>query len=168
LDWEWLASETVRRGYGDWVHLALKIVSDTLKTPIPDSFFIRVPSPPQFERLHHLACEQIWAERKYRVDFLVSVLAQPGPKTAASLLFRRFRPDWRGVDSPTVPPVETLNRGGLLLSFRRAVTDLRVKTPRYWRAWCNGILGLSSLQRARRLEKGRMEIQQILVNRLRV
>jgi Uncharacterised nucleotidyltransferase len=171
LDWEWFACETLRRGYGDWVHLALKIVRDTFKTPIPVSFFDRVPPPPEFERLQHLACEQIWAERRadYKVPALLFLaLSQPSAKRAILLLLRRVWPSRRGVGVPTVPPVETLRGGGLALSLRRAVTDVRVKMPKYFRAWRNGSLSWSSLQRTTRLAKGCTEIEQILINRVRV
>lgn len=166
LDWEWFASETVRRGYGDWVHLALKIVRDTFKTPIPISFFDRVPPPSEFERLQHLACEQIWSDRRANhrsPGLLVFALSQPSAKKAVLLLLRRVRPNW--VNVSTVPAVETLQGGGLVLSLRRVVTDVRVKMPQYLRAWRDGSLGWSSLQRETRLEKGRAEILHILINR---
>jgi hypothetical protein len=171
LDWEWLASETVKRGYGDWVHLTLKIVRDTFKTPIPATFFDKVPPPPEFERLQELACEQIWADRRteHRVPgMLVSALSEPNAGRTILLILRRMWPNRLGVNATTIPPVEALRGGGLRLSLRRAVTDLSVKMPMYFRAWRNGSLGWSSLQRAIRLEKGSTEIGRILINRARV
>jgi hypothetical protein len=171
LDWEWLASETVKRGYGDWVHLTLKIVRDTFKTPIPATFFDKVPPPPEFERLQHLACEQIWADRRtgHRVPgMLVSALSEPNAGRTILLVLRRMWPNRRGVNATTIPSIEALRGGGLRLSLRRAVTDLSVKMPMYFRAWRNGSLGWSSLQRAIRLEKGSTEIGRILINRARV
>ena len=35
LDWDRIASECIRRGYGDWAHLTLKIVCDTFGTQVP-------------------------------------------------------------------------------------------------------------------------------------
>jgi len=165
LDWEWFASETVNRGYGDWVHLTFRIVRDLFKTSIPASFFDRVAPPPEFERLQHLAYEQIWAER--RVDrrvpgFLGIALSQPSAKRAFLLILKRVWPNRRGVNFEAVPPVETLQDGGLALGLRRSVTDLREKLPRYFRAWRGGILSWSSVQRAIRLTRGSAEIEQIL------
>jgi hypothetical protein len=167
LNWEHLASETKRRGYGNWVHLVLKIVSDLFATPIAERFFDIVPPPPQFERLRHLANEQIWAERRIQHQappFLVLVLAEPSPKKAASLMFRRVWPDWGRMTNPTVPALKTLRRGGLAIRLRRAVAELRVKVPQYCRAFRNGSLSWINLQRARKLEQGRVEILQTLVN----
>ncbi|MGB7848165.1 MAG: nucleotidyltransferase family protein [Candidatus Acidiferrum sp.] len=171
LDWDWIASETIRRGYGDWVHLTLKIVCDSFHTPIPLSFFDRVPPPPEFERLQHLAYEQIWAERRvgHRVPTLLALaLSQPSARRAVLLILRRVLPNRQGSNLATVPSLETLRGGGLILSLRRAVNDIRVKLPMYFRAWRNGSLSWRNLQRATRLAKGSLEIEQILINRVRV
>jgi len=167
LDWAWLASEAVRRGYGGWVYLALKIICDTLKTPIPQSFFDRVPQPRQLERLQYLAYEQIWAERQADT-FLASVLAQPEPKEAVFQLLRRAWLDSGRLSNPTIPPLETLRHGGLILGLRRAVADVRVKVPKYVRSLRNGSLSLPNVEQAKWLEKGRIEILQILIDRLHV
>ena len=171
LDWEWIASETVRREYGDWVHLTLKIVRDTFNTPIPISFFDRVPPPPEFERLQHLAYEQIWAER--RLDHMVPgllafALSQPSAKRAVLLILRRVWPNRQRSNLSTVPSVETLRGGGLVLSLRRSVADMRLKPPMYFRAWRNGSLSWPNLQRAAYLAKGSTELEQILIHHVRV
>ena len=167
LDWEWLASEAARRGYAGWVHLTLKMSSDLLKTPIPHSFFRRLPPLPQFERLQQLGYELIWAERKanYQIEFLVRVLAETNAKKAITLLSRRFLPYARRLDSVTIPRVETLHNSGLGLGLQRAAMDLRIKVPKYFRAWRSGSFRWSSLKEATRLMKGRAELQQILANR---
>ena len=167
LDWEWLASEAARRGYAGWVHLTLKMSSDLLKTPIPHSFFRRLPPLPQFERLQQLGYELIWAERKanYQIEFLVRVLAETNAKKAITLLSRRFLPYASRLDSVTIPRVETLRSSGLSLGLQRAAMDLRIKVPKYFRAWRSGSFRWSSLKEATRLMKGRAELQQILANR---
>jgi len=38
-----------------------------------------------------------------------------------------------------------------------------VKAPQYVRAWRNGSLGWSNLRKAARLEKGRVEIKEIMI-----
>jgi hypothetical protein len=171
LDWDWLASETTKRGYGDWVHLTLKIVRDTFNSPIPPSFFDRVPSPQKIERLQELAYEQIWAER--RVDrrvpsFIAFALSQPSAKSAVLNILRRVLPNYRGVKVSTVPPVENLRRSGLLPGLRRSVADMRVKLPMYFRVWRNGSLSWSNLRQATRLAKGSTEMEEILVKRVQV
>jgi hypothetical protein len=165
MDWEWFAFETVNRGYGDWVYLTLKIVRDLFQTSIPTSFFDRITPPPEFERLQHLAHEQIWAER--RVDrrvpgFLAFALSQPSAKAAFLLILRRAWPSGRGVHFEAVPPVKPLKDGGLVVGFRRSVTDWSAKLPKYFRAWREGILSWSNIQRAMRLSRGSAEIAQIL------
>jgi hypothetical protein len=167
-DWERLAFQVVRRGCGDWVYLALKLVSDTFQSPIPDRFFEIVPRPPQLVRLQHLAYQQIWAERRahYQIpSFLASLLAQADPTKAARILLARFRPNWERLSTQTIPPLETLQRGGLILSLRRAVVDARTVIPRCYRMCRNGKLSWSNLLRARRLAAGKTEILRTLVNR---
>jgi Uncharacterised nucleotidyltransferase len=171
LDWEWLASETLSRGYGDWVHITLRIVRDSFHSTIPASFFDRVHPPPEFERLQHLAYEQIWAERRLdqRVPTRLAVaLSQPSAKRAVLLILKRVLPSRQGANLSTVPPVETLRGNGLVLSLRRALNDMRLKLPIYSRAWRNGSLSWPNLQRAIRLAKGSTEIEQILTHRVRL
>lgn len=169
LDWEWIASETVRRGYGDWVHLTLKIVLDTFNTPIPASFFDKVPRPPELERLQHLAYEQVWSEHRpdRRVPGLLAfALSQSSVRRAVHLILRRVWLDLPRTSLSTVPSVETLRRGGLLLGLQRLATDVRLKLPVYFRAWRNGNLSWPNLQHAARLAKGSTEIDQILNHRV--
>jgi hypothetical protein len=168
MDWEWFAFETLNRGYGDWVHLTLKVVRDLFKTSIPTSFFDRISPPPEFERLQQLAHEQIWAERRLdrRVPgFLALALSQPSAKTAFLLILNRVWPSRRGVNFEAVPPVEPLKDGGLVVGFRRSVTDWRERLPRYFRAWREGILSWSNIQRAMRLTRGSVEIAEILAGK---
>jgi hypothetical protein len=166
LDWEWFASESIRRGYGDWVYLTLKIVPDTFNTPIPVRLFDRVLPPPECERLQYLAYDQIWAEQR-RVDnrvpgLLAFALSQPSAKRALFLILRRVWPNRREVNISTVPAVETLRGSGLVLSLRRTVNDMRLKLPMYFRVWRNGGLSWRNLERATHLAKGSTEIEQIL------
>jgi hypothetical protein len=166
LDWEWFASESIRRGYGDWVYLTLKIVRDTFNTPIPVRLFDRVLPPPECERLQYLAYDQIWAEQR-RVDnrvpgLLAFALSQPSAKRALFLILRRVWPNRREVNISTVPAVETLRGSGLVLSLRRTVNDMRLKLPMYFRVWRNGGLSWRNLERATHLAKGSTEIEQIL------
>jgi Uncharacterised nucleotidyltransferase len=164
LDWNWIASECVRRGYGDWAHLTLKIVCDTFRTQIPPYFFEHVPSPPALDRLQRLAYEQIWADR--RLDSLVPprlimVLSQRSVTGAIFGLLRRVRPA-RPENGSTVPPLKRVESAGLFATFRRMLNDFSVKTPQYVRAWRKGRLRWSSLQEATRLAKGRIEIKQTI------
>lgn len=167
-DWERLAFQVIKRGCADWVYLALKLVTDAFQTPIPGRFFEIVPQPRQLARLQHLAYQQIWAERRVHYQtpaFLGSLLAQTGPIEAARVLLRRVRLNSEKLNTQTIPPLETLQRGGFILSLRRAVADARSKIPKYYRAYRNGKLSWSNLQRARRLAEGRIEILRTLVNR---
>jgi hypothetical protein len=165
LDWERIASESVRRGYGDWAHLTLKLVRDMFGTQVPTFFFERVPPPSASDRLQRLAFAQIWADR--RPDSLVPpllamTLSQPSVLEAISSLFRRVRPSRQG-SGTTVPQLGTLESAGLGTGFRRTLNDLKVKAPQYVRAWRNGGLRWSSLMKAARLARGRIEIREIMI-----
>jgi hypothetical protein len=167
LDWEWIASESLRRGYDGWMYLVLSIVHDTFGTPVPRYFFDHVPPPPYLDRLQQLAYEQIYTDR--RLDSLVPprlaiTFAQPSVLRAISSLLGRVKPG-RLANHPTVPPLETLRSAGLGASVRRVFNDAKVKTPQYVRAFQNGRLRWSSLRRAARLVKGRHEIMNTLVTR---
>lgn len=166
LDWEWIASECVRRGYGPWAHLTLRIVRDAFGTRVPASFFDYVASPPALDHLLHLAYEQIWTDRK--LDTIVPprlaiTLSQPSVGAAISSLFRRL---WlnRQETHPTVPPLDKSEGTGLAAAFRGVVNDFRMKLPQYARAWRNGRLRWSNLQKASRLERGRRELEKLLAS----
>lgn len=166
LNWKWIAAECGRRGYGDWAHLTLKIVSDTFGTRIPPYFFEHVPPPPALDRLQRLAYEQIWSDR--RLDSLVPprlamTLSEGSVKSAVFALLRRVKPT-RQERGSTVPPSTGIESAGLTGGFRRILNDFRVKTPQYLRAWRKGTLRWSTLQEAARLAKGRLEIKQLIVD----
>jgi hypothetical protein len=168
LDWEWLASQAITRGYADWVQLTLRMASDLLRTSIPSHFFIRMPRPPQFERLQQLACQLMEADRKldYRVDFLASILGQASARKAIARLSRRFFSYGRRSNLVTVPEIETLRGSGVRIGLRRAASEVRIKLPRLIRAWRNGTLRWSSLKQAARLKRDRAELQDILATRM--
>lgn len=164
LDWKWIASECVRRGYGDWAHLTLRIACDTFGTEVPPYFFEHVPPPRAFDRLQQLAYEQIWVDR--RLDSLVPprlaiTLSQPSVTAAVSSLLKRVWPSPQE-SSSIVPPLERFESPGLAARFRRMLNDFKVKLPQYARAWRKGKLRWSSLEKAARLEKGRIEMKGIL------
>ena len=166
LDWKWIASECVRRGYGGWAHLTLKIVRDTFGTEVPPYFFEHVPPPAAFDRLQQLAYDQIWADR--RLDSLVPprlaiTLSQPSVMAAISSLLRRVKPS-RQKSSLTVPPLEIFEDAGLAPGFRRMLNDFKVKLPQYVRAWRKGGLRWSRLEKAARLAKGRIEMEEIIAD----
>lgn len=167
LDWGGIAAECVRRRYGDWAHLTMRILCDTFRTPVPDYFFERVPPPPAFDRLQCLAYEQIWADR--RVDSLVPqrvaiTLSQRSVTEAITSLFKRVRQ--RPPETvATVPELGMSERTRFGAGFRRMLNDFKVKAPQYVRAWRKGSLRWSSLLKAARLARGCLEIKEILVDR---
>ena len=168
LDWEWLASEAIRRGYADWLHLTLRVASDLLRTSIPPRFFVSMPRPPQFERLQQLACELMEADRKldHRVGSLASILGQASARKAIARFSRRFLSYGRRSDVVTVPEIHPLRSAGVRIALRRATAEMRIKLPKYVRAWRNGTLRWSSLKQAARLIRDRAELQDILATRM--
>jgi hypothetical protein len=167
LDWERIASECDRRGYNEWAHLTLKIVSDMFGTEVPEFFLKQVPPPPASDRLQRLAYQQIWADR--RLDSLVPqrlaiTFSQRTVMGAISSLFRRVRPG-RLENGPTVPRLGILEDVGLAAAFERMLNEVKVKAPQYIRAWRRGNLRFSSLLKAARLARGRIEIKEILIDR---
>jgi hypothetical protein len=167
LDWNWIAGECVRRGYGDWMYLTLKMVRDTFSTQVPAYFFDHVASPPELDRLQRLAYEQVWADQRAHSMVpprLARTLSQPSVGRAISSLFRRIKPDG-SFDSPTIPALKASKNTRWLSSFRRLLGELKVKAPQYARAWRNGGLAWSSLHGAARLVRGRDEIKNILLDR---
>jgi hypothetical protein len=166
LDWEWIAAECVRRGYGQWAHLTLRILRDAFGTQVPASFFEHVPSPPALDQLLQLAYEQIWTDRQLDAivpSRLAITLSQPSVGAAISSLFRRLWPN-RQENHATVPPLDKLEGTGLAAALRGVVNDFRVKLPQYARAWRSGRLRWSNLQKASRLERGRRELEKLLAN----
>jgi hypothetical protein len=166
LDWEWIASECVRRGYGQWAHLTLRIVRDTFGTQVPASFFEHVPSPPALDHLLQLAYEQIWSDRQLDTIIpprLAITLSQPSVGAAISSLFKRLWPN-RQQSHATVPPLDKMEGTGLAAVFRGVVNDFKVKLPPYARAWRNGRLSWSNLQKASHLERGRRKLEKLLAN----
>jgi hypothetical protein len=167
LDWNWIARECVRRGYAGWMYITLKMVSDAFRTQVPGYFFDHVTRPPELDRLEGLAYEQIWAN--HRVQSMVPprlaiTLSQPSVGRAISSLFRRVDPGGL-MNNPTIPALPPSRNSRWLRNLRRILLDVKVKAPRYARAWWNGGLGWSSLQEAVRLERGRVEIKGILADR---
>jgi hypothetical protein len=135
-------------------------------TQVPTFFFDRVPQPSACDRLQRLAFAQIWADR--RPDSLVPprlaiTLSQRSISEAVSSLFRRVRPSGQE-SATTVPQLGTFESAGLEIGFRRTLNDLKVKTPQYVRAWRNGGLRWSSLMKAARLARGRVEIKEIMID----
>jgi hypothetical protein len=165
LDWEWILRESVKRGYADWMYVTLKIVHDSFRTPIPPDFFDQVAAPRKLEQLQNLAYEQIWADQRAHSMVpprLAITLSQPSVGRAISSLFRRLAPD-ESFDTPTIPALKARKNGRWLQSLRRIFVDLKVKAPVYLRAWRNGGLAWSSLDRAARLLRGQAEIRSILM-----
>jgi hypothetical protein len=143
------------------------MVKDSFQTPIPREFFDQVAAPPKLERLQNLAHEQVWADQ-YSYSMvpprLAITLSQPSVGRAISSLFRRLAPDG-SFDTPTIPALKISKNRRWRQSFRRILLDLRMKAPRYLRAWRNGALAWSSLDRAARLLRGQAEIRNILMDR---
>jgi hypothetical protein len=167
LDWQWIAEESVRRGYSGWMYLTLKMVNDSFRTPIPREFFDLMATPPKLERLQKLAYEQIWADQRAHLKVpprLAITLSQPSVGRAISSLFKRLDPDG-SLDTPMIPALKISKNAGWRRSFRRILRDLKVRAPIYLRALRNGSLGWSSLERAARLIKGQTEIRNILMGR---
>jgi hypothetical protein len=167
LDWEWIARECVRRGYGDWMYLTLKMVRDTFATQVPAYFFDHVALPAELDRLQGLAYEQVWADRRAHSKVpprLAITLSQPSVGRAIYSLFRRIDPGGSS-DCPTTPVLKVSKSPRWLQNFRRILRDLKVKAPLYLRAWRNGSLAWSSLERAARLVRGQAEIRDILMRR---
>jgi hypothetical protein len=167
LDWHWIASECLRRGYTQWGHLTLKLVRDLFGTSVPASFFKSVPPPPGLDDLEHLALQQIWANR--RLDSLVPprlaiTLSQPSLWGAITTLFMRLKPPARQASNATIPPLERSENRGLLAGLHALKHDLSLKMPLYIRAWHNGSLRWSNLMEAARLARGRVEIKRTMEN----
>jgi len=164
LDWQWIASECVRRGYAGWAHLTLRIGCDTFGTRIPATFFESVAAPAGLDRLKRLACEQIWAD--HRMDSLVPprlvmTISERSAMAALSGLLRRASPT-RNRQGSTVPPQRMLESDGWTATLQRMLNEVRLKTPQYIRAWRNGRMRWSNVQAAARLARGRTEIQRTL------
>jgi hypothetical protein len=165
LDWEWITWKCARTGYAEWMYITLKMVRDAFATQVPEYFFDRVARPPEPDRLEGLAYEQIWADRRAHSMVpprLAITLSQPSVGRAISSLFRRVDPGGF-INSPMIPALTPSKNPRWLRNLRRILLDVKVKAPRYARAWWNGSLGWSSLQEAIRLEKGRGEIKGILL-----
>ena len=169
LDWERIAEECVRRRYGDWMYLTLKMVSDCFSTPIPQEFFARLEAPLQIERLQVLAYEQIWADHRAQSVVpprLAITFSQPSAGRAISSLFRRMGPE-ASFEGSTIPARNTSKNARRFKSLRRVFHELRFKVPQYLRAWRGGSLALSSVRRAARLVRGQEEIRSILMTQER-
>jgi len=167
LDWEWIARECIRRGYGDWMYLTLKMVNDSFATPIPLEFFDQMAAPTKIVRLQRLAYEQIWANQRSHSMVpprLAITLSQPSVGRAIYSLFRRIDPGGSS-DCPTIPVLKVSKSARWLQNFRRILRDLKMKAPLYLRAWRNGSLAWPSLARAARLVRGQAEIRNILTGR---
>jgi hypothetical protein len=165
LDWEWILRESVRRGYVDWMYVTLKMVRESFQTPIPPEFFDRLAAPQKLKRLENLAYEQIWADHYANSKVpprLAILLSQPSLGRAISSLFKRLAPD-ESFDTPTIPALNSRRDGQWRQGFRRILLDLKVKTPLYFRAWRNGGLAWSRVDKAARLLRGQEEIRNILM-----
>ena len=169
LDWERIAEECARRRYGDWMYLTLKIASDCFSTPIPQEFFARLEAPLQIERLQSLAYEQIWADHSAQAVVpprLAITFSQPSAGRAISSLFRRMGPE-ASFEVSTIPVRNASKSARKFNRLRRFIRELRVKAPRYFKAWRDGGLALSSVQRAARLLRGQEEIRSMLLDQER-
>jgi hypothetical protein len=167
LDWPWIASECLRRGYTEWAHLTLRLVRDLLGTNVPASFFKSVPPPLSLGHLEHLALQQIWANR--RLDSLVPprlaiTLSQPSLWGGISTLFMRLKPTGRQASNATIPALERSENRGLWAGLHALKHDLSLKMPQYVRAWHSGSLRWSNLMEAARLARGRVEIKRTMEN----
>ncbi len=166
LDWERIARECARRGYGDWMYLTLRIVSDCFSTPVPPDFFARIGAPTKIERLQCLAYQQIWADLRAQSAVpprLAKTLSQPSVGRVITSLFRRMVPKG-SFEVSTIPELHAPPSARRFQSFRRIFRELKVKVPQYVRAWRNGSLALSSVRRAGRLLRGQEEIKSILMD----
>jgi hypothetical protein len=167
LNWQWIASECLRRGYTEWAHLTLRLVRGLFGTNVPASFFKSVPPPLGLGHLEHLALQQIWANR--RLDSLVPprlaiTLSQPSLWAAISTLFMRLKPNRRQASNSTIPALVRSEQRGLLAGLHALKHDLSLKMPQYVRAWHSGSLRWSNLMEAARLARGRVEIKRTMEN----
>jgi len=167
-EWDWasLAATALLHGGAEWVYLTLALARDLLGSPVPESFFAKVPPPRRYEEVAVLAAEQLlMAGRNPISPGLARLASQPG-LARALWLGRRINP-WRREEASAALGAES--PGGMIhaavTASRRLMVDLKTRAKMFASARGRGDLNRKNVELAVRLQEGREKIVQIMTGR---
>jgi hypothetical protein len=149
-DWEGMAARSLRQGCATWMYLGLDAARRFTGAAVSPAFFCALPEPEDLPNLRSLAEEQILSARSgVMTPYLIStLLAEPSWQRRTQMVFARTK----------LVRKEELGQGnsaGFLplaqVFCQRLLATMRVKIPRYFRAWRSGSLRVETILKSARL-----------------
>lgn len=166
-EWDWaaLAATTLLHGGAEWVYLTLALARDLLGSPVPESFFAKVPPPRRLEEVASLAAEQLLLAGRNPISPGLARLASESALKRALRLGRRINP-WRREEAAAGPGGAP---GGVVhaavTASRRLVVDIKTRARIFSSVRKRGELTRKNVELAVRLQEGRDRIVQIMTGR---
>lgn len=157
LDWGGSRSRWGEERTTPWIVLSLALARELLHAPVPPSVVAAVPAP-RWSEIRALAERQVWLGDRYPLPPAVRRVLEPARprERLARLRSRLFDHYWRS-------PVPRSWTAAVADAARRYWYDVRVKLPRYLRAWRAGGLASRHAARAAAVLRERQELQRLLV-----
>jgi hypothetical protein len=145
-DWEGMAARSLQQGCATWMYLGLDAARRFTGAAVSPAFFCALPEPENLPNLRLLAEEQILCARSGGMapPLIPLLLAEPSWHRRAQMIFARTK---------LVGPQE--NSAGFLplaqVYCRRLLVTMRIKIPKYFRAWRSGALRVGTILKSARL-----------------
>jgi hypothetical protein len=134
-DWEGIAVRSLRQGCATWMYLSLAAARDFAGATVPSSFFQALPEPRDLPQLRRLVEEQVLTARPGGLapPLIPMLLAEHSWRRRARMLYSRTRLVGREElalqeNSAGFPKL-------VQIFCRRLLATLRVRIPKYFRAW---------------------------------
>jgi hypothetical protein len=150
-DWEGIAARSLRQGCATWMYLGLDAARRFTGAAVSPAFFCALPEPEDLPNLRFLVEEQILSARSGGMvtPLFTKLLAESSWHRRAQMIFARTKlvseeELWPQENSPGFLPLAQVFCRQLLLT-------MRVKIPRYFRAWRSGGLRVGNILKSARL-----------------
>jgi hypothetical protein len=150
-DWEGIAARALRQGCATWMYLGLDAARRFTGADVSPAFFCALPEPENLPNLRLLAEEQILSARSggMATPMIPLLLAEPSWHRRAQMIFARTKL----VRREELGQQE--NSAGFLslaqVYCRRLLVTMRMRIPKYFRAWRSGALRVGTILQSARL-----------------
>jgi len=150
IDWVSFAEVCAAERITASVAVALSTAAELWEAVIPAQYSTAVGPIPRLAEMQQLAIEQVWAHSPTLPYALERILREPSIVARTRMLLKR------GLEaSPFAPRDRHGCAHGVRQFLAWTANDIRIKVPRYVRAWRRGDLASSELRRRARLAKAR-------------
>jgi len=150
-DWQGIAARALQQRCATWMYLALDAARRFAEAAVPQAFFRALPEPEDLPNLRFLVEEQILCARSGGMvtPLIPMLLAEPSWRRRAQMVYARtrlVRKEELGLQANS-PSYLSLAQ----VFCRRLLVTMRVRIPKYLRAWRSGGLRVGTIFKSARL-----------------